>query len=707
LSGCDALSRALDVAAGASAALSGDEPALVDRIDTEYSRYFTPTGRPTGEWAAARDRLAQSEAAVSRYAEDVAEVDGCVGRHAQLSERLVELAAERADAQQRLTAAAVAAAVVVELTAELTQAELVAAAADATARASAAALAERHRLHADVETRVTTVAELESEATLAVEEQSVARDVERAAAAAAQQSASALALAQATVDAAHAARLAARLAKIDAVQVDLARAEQQLGACLVSDAVLRDIEVAAAAVERASDKAALASARIELTALADVELRVQGDIVSLASGETYSIGATATTNIDVPGVLAAQVIPGVSASDSQATLDAAQVHLGGLLEAAGTADLAAARAAAEARRCAVSERDRLVATLAGLCGDDAVEELRSRLAASPASAAADQHTDVDAATAAHREAIAQCQQARTVAGAAAASLAEKTVRATVLQESLTAARTDLGLARQLLAQQRGVECDADLEARVRTDAEQSRHAAGSVAELRTRLAELGAERVKAELSDAKQGAAELSCRYEAMSTELRDLSTQLHVYGTEGRRGRLDAAESERAYAQSEYDRVGRRARAAERLRAVFRKHRDNTRLRYVEPFRTEVQRLGRLVFGEDFELEIDSSLRICSRTLGGRTVPYESLSGGAKEQLGIVARLAGAALVSDADRVPVIIDDALGFTDSDRLTKMGAVFGAVGAEAQVLVLTCNPHRYDSVDGAHHIELSA
>jgi hypothetical protein len=40
-------------------------------------------------------------------------------------------------------------------------------------------------------------------------------------------------------------------------------------------------------------------------------------------------------------------------------------------------------------------------------------------------------------------------------------------------------------------------------------------------------------------------------------------------------------------------------------------------------------------------------------------------------------------------------------------LAKMGAVFGAVGADAQVLVLTCSPHRYDSVEGAHRIELTA
>ncbi len=129
--------------------------------------------------------------------------------------------------------------------------------------------------------------------------------------------------------------------------------------------------------------------------------------------------------------------------------------------------------------------------------------------------------------------------------------------------------------------------------------------------------------------------------------------------------------------------------------------------LRYVDPFRNQVERLGRIVFGDTFEVEIDSQLRICSRTLSGRTVPYESLSGGAKEQLGIVARLAGAALVAKEDSVPVVIDDALGFTDPDRLVKMGAVFDAVGGDGQVIVLTCSPQRYESVGAAHHIELSA
>ncbi len=221
------------------------------------------------------------------------------------------------------------------------------------------------------------------------------------------------------------------------------------------------------------------------------------------------------------------------------------------------------------------------------------------------------------------------------------------------------------------------------------------------------MARTAPDDVTAALNDAVRRADELGRRHDEVAEALREVTTQLKVYGTEGRKGQLDVAETEREHAEAQYLQVHRRARAAQLLRSVIARHRDATRLRYVDPFRTEVERLGRIVFGDTFEVEIDSELRICSRTLSGRTVPYESLSGGAKEQMGIVARLASAALVAKEDSVPVVIDDALGFTDADRLVKMGAVFNAVGGDGQVLVLTCSPQRYAGVDGAHHIALTA
>ena len=305
--------------------------------------------------------------------------------------------------------------------------------------------------------------------------------------------------------------------------------------------------------------------------------------------------------------------------------------------------------------------------------------------------------ELEAAAATHQHAVVDCETHRKVAAAAAQRLAEKSTRASVLREKLSAAQAELTAARERLALQRESASDDGLAVKAEADGEEARRATGRVAELGGELAAAAPDTVAAVLDDAVRRAESLGERYDEVAEALREVTAALKVYGTEGRKGQLDAAETEREHAEAEYLRVHRRARAAQLLRSVMARHRDATRLRYVDPFRNQVERLGRIVFGDSFEVEIDSELRICNRTVSGRTVPYESLSGGAKEQLGIVARLAGAALVATEDSVPVVIDDALGFTDADRLIKMGAVFDAVGGDGQVIVLTCSPQRYAGV----------
>jgi uncharacterized protein YhaN len=99
------------------------------------------------------------------------------------------------------------------------------------------------------------------------------------------------------------------------------------------------------------------------------------------------------------------------------------------------------------------------------------------------------------------------------------------------------------------------------------------------------------------------------------------------------------------------------------------------------------------------------TDLTIAERTLYGRTVPFESLSKGAQEQIGIITRLACAMIVSKDGGVPIIIDDALGYTDSKRLEAMGAVLALAGRECQVIILTCMPDRYRYVGGAKVIRI--
>jgi hypothetical protein len=728
LSGSDALSRALDVAAGEAVQLSGAEPLLIDRIDAEYLRYFTPTGRPTGEWAAATSRLRAADEEVARCAAAVAEVDDAVRRHTVLTGDIAQLAGERATAAERLTAARDAAEAVAALTQQLKQAEVVAAAAGDTHAASVAALTERRRLRADIDGRTAAITQLESQVAGAAEELATAAEVQEAAEDAAEEARAAVEASQARVDVEREAverlsvreeadRLAARMAKIETTQCELEQLDRELAGIMLTDEGMRAIEAAAVAVERAAGHVELVSAQLEITAIADVALRVDGEPVILDADVSWSSGVSAPTEIELPGVLIARVVPGTPASDMQAKLQAAQDVLAVALTRVGVDDINAARVLDQRRRELLTARAKTHATFEALRGDDTVDQLRARLtelhSRVPVEAglwdAADPHAarvELDAAVAAHKQAMADCETHRKVAEAAAKRLGERSTLANVLREKLTAAQAELSAARERLTLQRESVSDDDLAVKAEADGEEARRATGLVAELGAELARSAPETVVATLDDAVRRSDSLQHRHDEAAEALREVTTQLRVYGTEGRKGRLDVAETEREHAEAEYLRVHRRARAAQLLRSVMTRHRDATRRRYVDPFRSQVERLGRIVFGESFEVEIDSDLRICSRTLSGRTVPYESLSGGAKEQMGIVARLASAALVAKEDSVPVIIDDALGFTDADRLAKMGAVFNAVGGDGQVIVLTCSPERYASV-GGHHIELIA
>ncbi|MCV7021844.1 AAA family ATPase [Mycolicibacterium novocastrense] len=728
LSGCDALSRALDVAAGEAVQLSGAEPLLVDRVEDEYLRYFTRTGRPTGEWAAATSRLRTAEEALAEAAAAVAQVDDAVRRHATLTDELARLTAQCTDAARQVAVAQQAAEEVAALKAQLKEAELVLAAAQANHDTSRAAVEERRRLRADIEQRAAAMADLEAEAVKADEYQATAAEVAELAEAAAEQARKALKGTEARVEAARstvqrladrdeADRIAAQLSKVETAQRDLERVQGELAEIRVTGEKMRAIDAAKAAVDAVTAQVELASAHIEVIASAAVELRVGGQTVTLGAGQAWTASVSAETALEVPDLLTARLVPGTPASETQAKLDAAQDVLAKALTACGVDDVDEARAQDQRRQQLVTTRDRLSATVEALTGDESADRLRARLADLEARQpevadlfevdAGAARAELDAATTAHKQAIGDCDKQRKVAEEAAKRLGECDIRLTVLREKLAGARSELTLARERLQGQRATVGDDELAHRAHVHAEEALRATSLVEELSEEVNRAAPDAVAAALREATQRADAVSAGHHQVAEELREVGTQLKVYGTEGRKGKLDEAETEREHALAEYSRVQRRARAAELLRSVIARHRDSTRQRYVEPFRGEVERLGRMVFGDSFEVEVDSALRICARTLSGRTVPYDSLSGGAKEQLGIVARLAGAALVAKEDSVPVVIDDALGFTDPDRLVKMGAVFNAVGGDGQVIVLTCSPQRYAAVDGAQHIALTA
>ena len=214
-------------------------------------------------------------------------------------------------------------------------------------------------------------------------------------------------------------------------------------------------------------------------------------------------------------------------------------------------------------------------------------------------------------------------------------------------------------------------------------------------------------RVRAAHEALTQARGELDRSRELLHT----LTGQVELAAGEGRQELYSLAEAALDDAERRLAGLDRRARAVRHLRSTLHEHRESAHRAYVRPFTVALERLGRQVYGPSFAVTVDERLTVRSRTLDGTTVPFEELSGGAKEQLGILARIAVAHLVDPAQGVPVVIDDALGYSDPRRLQQMGRVFalarGTAGEDAQVILLTCTPDRYAAIPDAHTVRLAA
>lgn len=290
-------------------------------------------------------------------------------------------------------------------------------------------------------------------------------------------------------------------------------------------------------------------------------------------------------------------------------------------------------------------------------------------------------------------------QARKAADADRAEAAQVRARSELAVERLAAATDALAAARVEAS-------DEDAEARE----------AEALAEVEALLLELtsvqeqadavGADEVAGLLNDALSVAARLQAERDTLRDNLRTTEGRLEQSGRDGLATRLDTAELELASVRDVWEALNRRAEAAFRVHETLGRHRAEAQSRYSDPLQSRIEALGRGVYGPSFRVTLDDDLAVSERELDGVRLSVDALSTGAREQLAIITRLAISHLVSTGEgSVPVIFDDALGWSDKGRLRDMGALLGRAGDHGQVIILTCMPERYEYVPRATFIRL--
>jgi len=163
---------------------------------------------------------------------------------------------------------------------------------------------------------------------------------------------------------------------------------------------------------------------------------------------------------------------------------------------------------------------------------------------------------------------------------------------------------------------------------------------------------------------------------------------------------RLEETTQELQAAGAALARIDHEVAVLTRLESALQNARNEARDRYFAPIVTELKPLLQLLW-PDAELTWgEESLLPHALVRNGREEPIDILSGGTQEQVALMVRLAFAKMLARAGRIaPVILDDALVFTDDDRIERMFDALHRQASDMQIIVLTCRQRAFRALGG--------
>ncbi|PFG08401.1 MULTISPECIES: AAA family ATPase [unclassified Marinobacter] len=233
--------------------------------------------------------------------------------------------------------------------------------------------------------------------------------------------------------------------------------------------------------------------------------------------------------------------------------------------------------------------------------------------------------------------------------------------------------------------------------------------AGQQGRLQQMLAQIAAARpelVQQDIQRLGASADQLEQAQRGRELELKELRARLEIWGAEGleeQRGRcLAELEQNRRRCQQ----LQRRAEALQLLLQLLTEKRQALTQRLQAPLQKHLNHYVTVLF-PDAQLEVDSQLLPGRFTRDGETGQMAELSFGAREQMGLISRLAYADLLKEADKPTLIIlDDSLVHSDSVRLDSMKRILFDAAQRHQILLFTCHPDNWQDM-GSETINLEA
>ncbi|WP_410056059.1 ATP-binding protein, partial [Roseobacter sp. HKCCA0434] len=358
----------------------------------------------------------------------------------------------------------------------------------------------------------------------------------------------------------------------------------------------------------------------------------------------------------------------------------------------GWADLAAVHAAAR-RRADAARAEELAARRREMHAPDGLDALREALAGYAEAGATEDapppREEAERALATARATLAEAENALAKAQERAEIVLPDEGRA---EAALAAARGQVQKSEAAVA---GLDAEDEAATQERLDAldKAAREALAELDRLRAQVPDLGSlqarrDRLKAVVDRAAADA-------EQLQTENAKIDGRIETRAEEGIEEELAAVRDQLREAVETRDRIAFEVKVLRRLRDALDAAKTAARETYFEPIRAEMQPLLRDLW-EDVEIEwSDDTLLPVTLVRRGTAEPIDVLSGGTQEQIAFFVRLAFARLLAKAGRpAPLILDDALVYSDDDRIERMFDALHRAAGDLQIIVLSCRQRAF-------------
>ncbi|WP_099828190.1 AAA family ATPase [Oceaniglobus indicus] len=426
----------------------------------------------------------------------------------------------------------------------------------------------------------------------------------------------------------------------------------------------------------------------------------EGRIGTIRAGDIplpdgHSLPLPRATHLTIDGVGTLEVRPGEAAHDGN-SVEAAAQKLREALKDVGADDLDMARNAASARAEAERRHGEAKAVLDSLA-PQGIDRLREALAKIPQMDAVADTPDPDTAEATLTDARAAHDTARIARDTASERLADARSEAMRTETMLTSLRERLKRAEDAL-EKIGNRSEADLAAEAESAAEAYRAAQAAHAAKAKDAPDLAA--TKAALARAQSVDKRAGEEIARLKPLLARLDERISRASGDAVEERLAETEQELEAAQANLARVENEVAVLSRLEKALEAARNEARERYFTPIAKELKPLLHLLWPEAELTWGEESLLPDALTRNGVTEPIDVLSGGTQEQVALLVRLAFARMLAASGRgAPVILDDALVFTDDDRIERMFDALHRQAGDLQIIVLTCRQRAFRDLGG--------